>query len=331
MNLPIISFIVPVYNAERYLDRMVESIRCQTLSNWELIFIDDFSADSSREKITEYASYDNRIKYIFLDENGGPAIARNLGIDSAHGEFISFIDADDFIATNFAEMLISYALKYDADIVWCQYIEVINGKEVPRDNKLSREAIYEREEALKLFFHQICGLGSLWNKIYRRDFISSNILRINENRTRAEDWEFNLNAFQRVGRLKIVSDNLYYYVRGNNNSIMSSFREKDFDLMCSSSSLLKEINDKYKLGIVSGFDDDSNALFFIEYMLRAVNVLDMEANRILSKVLNSLKFRQVMHDCTPSSLPTSYRIIRLLSATNNVWAVKNICRFINRL
>ncbi len=303
----------------------------QTLSNWQLIFIDDCSIDSSRTKIKSYADNDSRISYIFSKKNGGPARARNLGIDVANGEYIAFIDADDYVSPNFAETLYNSACINQADIVWCQFTEVINGNMYPIDCKLSRDMVYEKDEALKLFYQQVCGLGSLWNKVYRRSFINSNRIRINENRTRAEDWEFNLCAFQCIRRLKIIPDNLYYYVRDNNTSIMSSFREKDFDLMCSSSRLLEEINEKYGLEIPDGFDNNSNARFFLEYLLKGANESDEIADRITKNVINSSKFREVMRGCDIKNLPVTYKFLRAITKTKNVWFVKICCRLINKI
>ena len=97
---PIISIIVPVYNTEKYLDQCIQSVLAQTYTNWELLLIDDGSTDSSGAICDKYAAEDNRIR-VFHKENGGVSSARNLGLDNAQGEWISFVDADD-CEVNFA-------------------------------------------------------------------------------------------------------------------------------------------------------------------------------------------------------------------------------------
>lgn len=323
---PKITVIAPVYNAARYLDRMVESIQDQTLQNWEMILIDDNSSDNSRAIIKRYAEIDRRIKYIFLDLNVGPARARNLGIDAANGEFLSFIDADDYVSNVFLERLLNSAEANNVDIVWCQYSEVVDNETLPKDNGLSRETVYNREKALKLFYGQTIGLGSLCNKLYRLEFINSFNLRLNEKRTRAEDWEFNLNAFSCLGSLIIIEDNLYYYVRQNNSSVMASFREKDFELMCSSSALLSEFNEKYCLGMNQNFDYDSNAYFFLEYIIKASLQPDDVSNRAINNVLYSKIFNNVILNCDIKKLPAMFRLVRIITLTKNTWIVKKFCR-----
>lgn len=109
--MPQISVIVPVYNAERYLHRCVDSILSQTFSNFELLLINDGSKDSSGAICDEYAAKDPRVR-VFHKENGGVSSARNLGLDNACGEWIAFVDSDDWISENYLESM----LVFDTDI-----------------------------------------------------------------------------------------------------------------------------------------------------------------------------------------------------------------------
>ena len=99
MNKPMISVIVPVYNAEKYLQRCVDSILKQSFTDFEVLLIDDGSHDRSGELCDEYGEKDNRVR-VFHKENGGVSSARNVGLDNASGEYISFVDADDYLETN---------------------------------------------------------------------------------------------------------------------------------------------------------------------------------------------------------------------------------------
>ncbi len=116
MNTPLISVVIPVYNIEEYLERCVNSVRMQTYGNLEIVLVDDGSTDKSGMLCDELAKKDGRIK-VFHKENGGSSSARNLGIAKAGGEFIGFVDSDDYISENMYELLYQAMQKYDADIV----------------------------------------------------------------------------------------------------------------------------------------------------------------------------------------------------------------------
>ena len=117
-NNPKISVIVPVYKVEKYLDRCVESIVNQTYKNLEIILVDDGSPDNCPVMCDEWAEKDERIRVIHK-ENGGLADARNAGMNIATGDYIGFVDSDDWIEPNMYEVLLKNALKYDADISRC--------------------------------------------------------------------------------------------------------------------------------------------------------------------------------------------------------------------
>ena len=116
MNNPKVSIIVPCYKVEKYLSNCIESVLHQTYDNWELILVDDGSPDRSGEICDNYAKKDNRIKVIHKT-NGGVAVARNIAIDLAEGEYISFLDGDDFLHTDYIRELIRLTLKYQTEII----------------------------------------------------------------------------------------------------------------------------------------------------------------------------------------------------------------------
>ena len=117
---PAVSIIVPVYNTERFLNRCIDSVLAQTYSDWELLLVDDGSTDSSGSICDEYATQDSRIR-VFHKENGGVSSARNLGLDYARGEWITFVDSDDYIAPDMIEKLYETQKRNNADITVCGY------------------------------------------------------------------------------------------------------------------------------------------------------------------------------------------------------------------
>ena len=119
--MPKVSIIIPIYNAEKYIQTTVDSVLSQTFSDWELLLIDDCSKDHTSSICEKLVQSDNRITYIRQNENGGPAKARNVGIDYAKGEYLAFVDSDDTIEPTFLEKLVTTAIHNHSDIVWCNY------------------------------------------------------------------------------------------------------------------------------------------------------------------------------------------------------------------
>jgi len=122
-DIPLISIIVPVYKVEQYLHRCVDSILSQTYDNFELILIDDGSPDGCPAICDEYTKNDSRV-HVIHQVNQGLAEVRNVGVKQAHGEYIAFIDSDDFVSPNYIETLYSGVVDYDADISICSFSKV---------------------------------------------------------------------------------------------------------------------------------------------------------------------------------------------------------------
>lgn len=165
-----ISVIVPIYKVEDYLHRCVESIINQAYTNLEIILVDDGSPDNCPKICDEYAEKDSRIKVIHK-ENGGLSDARNTGLLVATGEYISFIDSDDYIDINMYKSIITYMEEHDLDIAECGIKHVYNNK-IKQNDKLDKSIhVFNSEEALKELmlerrFHQ-----TVWNKLYKTKLI----------------------------------------------------------------------------------------------------------------------------------------------------------------
>lgn len=165
-----VSIIVPVYNVERCLDRCLGSLTDQTLKNIEIICINDGSTDNSAEILTEFAKKDTRIK-ILTQQNAGLSAARNAGMEIAKGEFIGFVDSDDWVDIDFFEKLYSCAKKNDCDIAVADFIRQHPKKKKVRLN-ITEEKICETAED-KYLICKTYREGCVWNKIYRSEFLKS--------------------------------------------------------------------------------------------------------------------------------------------------------------
>lgn len=215
MSSPIISVIVPVYNTEKWLRRCVDSILAQTFTDFELLLIDDGSTDGSGAICDEYAGIDSRVR-VFHKPNGGVSSARNLGLNNARGEWISFVDADDWIYLTTLETLFKASDKNE--IVFLSISEIFEdgtrvdyiAKDVQSDDKeiTQRNILYlKNNEANYPFF------GYTVSKMFRRDIIEEFHIRFINGFACFEDEIFTDEYCRNITRLRIVSKPLYCYRR----------------------------------------------------------------------------------------------------------------------
>lgn len=234
--IPKVSVIVPVYNAEKYLEKCIKSILNQTLKEIEIILINDGSIDSSKEIIEKYAKQDRRI-VVVNKENSGPANTRNYGIKIAKGKYIGFVDSDDYIEAEMYEKLIEVAEIDCVQMAMCNYNDIyIQGNKIElvthklKSNKVHHKQ-YIRDNIISKFTGNInYGFFSLWNKIYLREWILDLGFLIDETRDHGEDWWFNINLFMNLDSFICIDDSLYNYMHVNKNSLMMKYREEQFDL-----------------------------------------------------------------------------------------------------
>lgn len=202
-----ISIIVPVYNVEKYIKRCIESILKQTYEYFEIILIDDGSTDNSSKICDEYYRQDKRIKVIHK-ENGGVSSSRNVGLDIAKGDYISFIDSDDYIEADMFEKMIETIVSNAADIVQCNF------KSVCENEKDSKNKIYKDVEVGNKYFalNEIVDIpfsNVVWNKIYKKEVLSE--IRFNENIKRFEDVDFTCRVLLNCNRYVKDDSQLYNY------------------------------------------------------------------------------------------------------------------------
>lgn len=212
MNDGKISVIVPVYKVEPYLDRCVSSIVNQTYKNLEIILVDDGSPDRCGAMCDAWAARDSRIRVIHQENKGGGA-ARNAGLDVAHGEFIAFVDSDDYIAPNMYAHLIGLMTSC-VDIAECDYTETFdNNAAFTQSNKTVEFSVRDamNEHINDHFFRQV-----IWNKLYRRNMVKK--IRFPEN-TIIDDEFF---TYQVLGNARVLthSFSVCYAYRQQPNSVM---------------------------------------------------------------------------------------------------------------
>ena len=220
-----VSVIVPVYNVEKYLSKCVDSIKNQTYRNIEIILVDDGSADSSGRLCDELAETDERIAVIHK-ENGGLSDARNAGMDISTGDYISFVDSDDYVDEDFIEILVSNLEAYDAEVSCCRFTNVWEdgrSEQVGNDGVL---LIYEGTDALKEYLYGKTMDPFSVNKLYKAELLG------NAKYTGAhfrfikgilsEDNPFCIELFKRTNRVALVGKSKYNYLQAREGAITNS-------------------------------------------------------------------------------------------------------------
>lgn len=211
-----ISLIIPVYNVKEYVSKCIESVISQTYKNLEIIIVDDGSTDGSGTICDYYKSIDKRIVVIHK-ENGGLSSARNSGLKIASGQYIGFIDSDDYIDSTMYEILINSLSNNKADIVCCDYFEFRDNEEL-FDKIKRRDLIYSKEEAMSHLFDDVGYKCFAWNKLYRKELWDRASFR--EGKI-FEDIEPTFLVFSMANKIVFVQEKLYYY-RVRKSSISQS-------------------------------------------------------------------------------------------------------------
>ena len=235
-----VSIIIPIYNVEKYLSRCVDSVLQQTLSKIEIVLVDDGSPDKCPSICDQYKEKDNRIKVIHK-KNGGLASARNAGLRISTGEYILFLDSDDWIEPETAEELVNIAEQYQVDFV--RFRPMYAGWPNHKDGSLCdfgtetgmKEGLYQKEDIVReiyprLFATQQLTLGVIvaaWRSLYRREFLEKNNLLFDEEIRYSEDTIFSAKVVRASDSFYYLDGPRYYHYFYNGNPITKSYK-KDY-------------------------------------------------------------------------------------------------------
>lgn len=218
--MPIISVIVPVYNAEKYLHRCIDSILAQTFTNFEVLLVNDGSKDNSGKICDEYAVKDQRIR-VFHKENGGVSSARNLGLDNARGEWITFVDSDDWIEPTMYELMYDDAIKKGVELVYCDMNMVYEDK---TEAYQSAEFHIEKTKLIQNYITTVWTCLVLF--MTKRKVYEDNKLKLPTKIDYCEDFWVAVRLMHYANKISYVPLALYNYNRANENSAMHTFGPK---------------------------------------------------------------------------------------------------------
>lgn len=282
---PLISVIVPIYNVEKYLARCVDSIVNQTYINLEIILVDDGSPDLCPQMCDDYAEKDSRIKVVHK-KNGGLSDARNAGMAVATGEYIGFIDSDDYVSDDFFECLLDVMNKENSDIAECSVVKFYEDNRFDEFNDDLLENTYDAQDAMSALiaenpFHQ-----HVWNKLYKTELVKDipyAIGKLNED----EFWTYQV--FGRASKVAKLNKTMYYYFQRSSSIMGVGYNIRRLDALEGKANRQKYIENNFpELSTQAKIDLYGSCMFAYQSVLKFMSGADKKkALRIIKKYKNN--------------------------------------------
>lgn len=281
-----ISIVVPVYNAEKYLNSSIQSVLKQDYLDWELLLIDDGSTDSSPAICDSFAEADDRVRVIHK-ENKGVSVARNTGLENAQGEYIAFMDADDEMRTDMLSSLYSYAEKFDADMVSCSSGYVVNGEIVREEFGTNKLNVYEQEEALMNFLIGKTFNIGVWTKLFRKSLLKD--IRFLEDKKINEDKYFIFEALLKSKKIVLYDVTKYLYFKREGSATTREFDSRWFDSLDLADMIENSIIEKRKeLSLYATVNTVQSYYWMLLKMYRSVGSIERYPEQY-KRIINLLK------------------------------------------
>lgn len=294
MESSLISIVIPIYNAEHRLEKCLDSLLEQTYENIEIILVDDGSSDNSLSICQEYADNDSRIR-IFSSDGQGVSAARNMGIDNSSGQFLMFVDSDDFVTKTFCYDAITNQHKYHSDLVLFGFVKV-EGQSTEHVNFYTgNDRILRKEEALtKIMINSFP-----WNKLYRRSLFRN--IRYPEGKL-YEDTFTTYKLFNAATNISFLNKENYYYVYSNNSTSAHYSQENIKFQFQSSLEIMKFLKENYPDAYLLSMSD------FLKVVIRYVTYCDDNYDMKLTETADHFLFSERV----PENWDRTHRVVMKL-------------------
>lgn len=220
-----LSIVIPAFNSAKYIEKCINSILIQKYVNLEIIIIDDNSDDNTYEICKNIEKKDKRVKIYKNEKNRGVSFSRNLGIDYATGEYITFVDADDYIQEDMYSTMIEKLENYNFSLIMCNFYKEVHGKDLRKNDK-EKDMVFSKKDLMNNIFLSDYYCGFVWNKIYITNIIKNNNMRFNEEVYICEDLLFNCEYISKIEKGCYITNKLYCYVQRNDSSYNNSYNQK---------------------------------------------------------------------------------------------------------
>ena len=303
MNIKV-SVVVPVYNAEKYLAKSIESMLSQSLKEIELILVNDGSKDKSLAICEEYAKRDSRL-IVINKRNEGACIARNTGISIAKGKYIQLVDADDYIENNMLEEQYNLGEKTNAEVVMCGMkfdVHKKNGQVVTIEAHY-KDMVLNSQEEIKLIFMDLFDnllFNYTHNKLYNREFLKKNNLKFIEWLPIDQDTNFNIDVFKVLNKLTICTKSYYHYVKTFEETIVTRYHANKFKVRTFRYDRLKELLESW--GIYNDENKKKLASMYIHHVIECFEIYNhkkcdlntKKKKQEIEKILNTKQVKECM-------------------------------------
>lgn len=322
-----LSVIIPVYNVEKYLKKCLDSLIAQDEHDFEVLLINDGSPDNCGAICDEYANKDSRIK-VFHKENGGVSSARNLGLDKACGEYITFVDSDDFVTLNYVSSIFSF-VKQNADLTMFGVVRD-TGKNHFIHKKQFENQIYEDipKDVGKLFVEFAFHAGSPVNKVFKRSIIKEYKIRFRTDLKVCEDMLFCLEYIKHVNTMLHTNSTLYTYICNPTSATQKRKLEYISNKSDAYFEIKKYLSENLKGDILRKYSQKLMETFSYE-VVREINSL--KKNKVFKKIIKETISNNELCKEIISQKPHNYRLKiarrKINHAKHGRWLMYNITSF----
>lgn len=321
MNNQLISIIVPVYNVKKYLEKCINSILNQTYKNLEIILIDDGSTDGSSEICDKLKEKDKRILVIHK-KNAGVSSARNEGLKIATGDYIGFVDSDDFIEEDMYLKMIDRIKKDNTKMSICNaYLEDENGVQT-KNFKSDSPNIIDSHELMNRIMEDYVFQGYMWNKLYARDLIyndKNDYLKFDTNISNLEDRLFNLELIDKNKKFNVsfLNEKLYHYIQRESSTIHMRYNDKFF------TNFYAEIKEIEILNNNNFNTNEMKAMFVIEYVRskNRISIMNSTSNVLEDSLILDI-VNKYINEVNINKLPSNKLKMKYIIATRLPWVYK---------
>ena len=311
-----VTVIVPVYNVEKYIDKCLNSLVNQTLKDIEIIMVNDGSPDNSQEIIDKYVKkYPKKVKS-YIKENGGQGSARNFALEKAEGEYIGYVDSDDYIELDMYEKLYNKAKKCDLDIAICGSYNVT--EDGNKNIELDRDLFKDKKK--NAFF----GRMAVWNKIYKRELLL-NCNAIFRSKLWYEDLDFTVNVLAKAKKVGYVNKPYYNYLIREGSTMNNSNVNRNLEILLAFEEV---INDEYLKEYHNIIEFLAIDHIYISAVVRVVNA-NTDKNKkieVINKLINYVKtnFPNYKKNEYLYTLSRNRKIVYTLINLRQYWLIKLI-------